>query len=69
MLNAVTINRTTPRNEEILDVLDFMTDELGSASNAAVQCIRDSQRFKDAQIKFNGSRNPGPEDPARPNPE
>ncbi len=60
---AITIDRSTKNYADLLDVLDHLKDELGSATNAAVQCIKDSHRFQSAKAELdrqNELKNPKP---------
>lgn len=52
MIVAVTIDRRSSNYGEILDTLEYLSDELGSATNAAVQCIKDSPRYQAAKARL-----------------
>lgn len=60
MINAVSIDRRNERNAKVLDVLESLRDECGSVANAAVQCIKESGRFKAAQEKLESQNNSTP---------
>lgn len=60
MITAITIDRSTEKYADVLDVLYLLKDELGSATNAAVQCIRDSERFQSAKADLDRQQDSSP---------
>ncbi len=51
MLSIVQITRNDG-NGDVLDVLQYLKREYGSFSNAAVQCVRDSEIYRKARAKM-----------------
>ncbi len=51
MLNIEQITRNDS-NGDVLNVLEHLKREYGSFSNAAVQCIRDSEIYRQARAKM-----------------
>ena len=58
MVRVINIDRATGngRYADVLDVLEFMKDEFGSATNSAVQCIRASEIYQEAKLKLEHQR-------------
>ena len=54
MLTQIAIDRATGegRYGDVLDVLEFLRGTYGTASNAAVQLIRESPKFQNARAEL-----------------
>lgn len=61
MISQITLDRSNARHAEVLDVLEILADELGSATNAAVQCIKNADRYVKAKAQLDCQNNPNPD--------